>query len=465
MALRALSPLDALDDYRFDAASVVTIFIVLRYGIPSTLVYHPLGAAGTPAGIFSLLMLAAWFIGRLVPWMGLERGYQPIRVGLTVLVMASLVSYLRGVSGPLDAIQWRGVDRALLNLAGWAGVALVTADGIDTRERLDAVIRRIVVLGSFVAMVGMLQFWTGFDLAARIRIPGLSLAAEGGFIGERSIFRRVAGTAAHPIEFGVVMATLLPLAIYVALESPGKRPKLDYVRLCMIAMVIPMTVSRSAILALATGFLCLLFGWRDARRRSALMWAGIGTVAMRLLVPGLIGTIRSLFANLSNDPSISGRTDDYALIGQLVDDNFWIGIGYGTYTVDLFPTLDNQFLLIFIETGYVGVMATILTLLIFGFTARGARRLAIDQRDRELGQVLFASILAMSLTLLTYDGLTFPMAGGTLFLLAGLAGAHWRLMTRAAAERKRVAFLSPPPAPAAPRRKRTSGQRASSTSR
>ena len=38
----------------------------------------------------------------------------------------------------------------------------------------------------------------------------------------------------------------------------------------------------------------------------------VGLMAVLMVVrPGLLGTLRSLFTNLGNDPSIEGRTEDY----------------------------------------------------------------------------------------------------------------------------------------------------------
>ena len=83
----------------------------------------------------------------------------------------------------------------------------------------------------------------------------------------------------------------------------------------LIGTALPMSVSRSAILAVARRLRrASSLGWPARWRLRALLVLPFAVVGMRLLAPGLVGTIRSLFANLVNDPSVTGRTDDYSVV-------------------------------------------------------------------------------------------------------------------------------------------------------
>ena len=67
-------------------------------------------------------------------------------------------------------------------------------------------------------MVAALQFWISLDISPYLReLPGFSLNFDNPGIVDREAFNRVAGTAIHPIELGVVAGMLLPLAIYLAI--------------------------------------------------------------------------------------------------------------------------------------------------------------------------------------------------------------------------------------------------------
>ena len=52
---------------------------------------------------------------------------------------------------------------------------------------------------------------------------------------------------------------------------------------------------------------------------------------------------------------------------------------------------------------------------------------AVTARSRNLGLSISASALGISISFLTFDALGFPMAAGLTMLVAGLAGATWRL--------------------------------------
>ena len=75
-----------------------------------------------------------------------------------------------------------------------------------------------------------------------------------------------------------------------------------------------MSVSRSAVIVVAVSFIVLLLGWPRRWRIRALLIMPFAVVGLRLAVPGLVGTLISLFKNVVNDPSVSGRTNDYGVV-------------------------------------------------------------------------------------------------------------------------------------------------------
>ncbi len=159
----------------------------------------------------------------------------------------------------------------------------------------------------------------------------------------RSVVNRVSSTATHPIEFGVTMAALLPLTLHHSLHARGDGRSLRaWIPTVLICAAIPMSVSRSGILVAAVAVLVLFLGWPRGWRLRALIVLPFAAVGMRLLAPGLLGTIGSLFANLDADPSVSGRTDDYAVILGLFAENPIFGRGLFTFVPRYYRILDNQ---------------------------------------------------------------------------------------------------------------------------
>jgi O-antigen ligase len=314
----------------------------------------------------------------------------------------------------------------LIVLLAYAGVALLASDVLD-RRGLERLVTVLVVLGAIVAVVGILQFTTGINIIGYYSVlPGLTENTEFTAVAQRSAFRRVNGTTSHPIEFSITLCMVLPLAIHRAFCDGVAHRRRQWLAPGLIAAAIPMTLSRSGTLALAVVALVLAAGWRPAQLRRALLVAPLFVIALRLLVPGLLGTVLSLFSNVENDPSIQGRTEDYAAVRGYISSAPWLGRGFGTFVPSQYQLLDNQYLGQLIETGVVGLTALLLLFVVGVSLARGARLRAHDVRTRDLGQALAASLCVPAVSFATFDGFAFPIVSGLTFLLLGCAGALWR---------------------------------------
>ena len=423
---RVRSALPTRSDSSGDALNALTVYLVVIFAIPARLVISPLGAAGTPGTIMGLGFFGWWAMARLVPSLGVARAFSPLRVALALLAGSILCSYAWGSLHSLPGAQRTAADLGLLSIFSLVGIALVAMDMLGSQASVEKLLRRMVIAGAILAGLGVLQFVTGFDIAALVKIPGLRANHALVFIGERSHFRRVAGTASHPIEMGMVLATVLPLALHYAAYTRVHRRRWQLMAL-VIGICIPMTLSRSAILGTIAGFILLFFTWPGKRRAFTIAVAPVFIVVMRIAIPGLVGTISSMFTNLSNDDSIKGRTDDYAVVGKFINQSPWLGRGYGSFIPTDFFVLDNQYLGSLVETGYLGMFVLIGFFLVMYFTARSVRRRFVDEASRDLAQSLAAVAVVVGLGFATFDGLGYPMIDGVLFLAAGCTGALYRL--------------------------------------
>lgn len=411
----------------FDAAAALVGYIVLLVAIPSALVVGPLGAAGTPAGIFGVFLLAWWINERVVARSAVWRTKQPTRARLYGFQIAVLLSYVAGMLRPIYSEEIRSADRGLISVAAWSGVALIAADGIRSRDRLDRVLKTLVVAGAALASVGILQFFTGFDIAQYLKIPGLSSNVGFGLLSERSSFRRVTGTAMHPIEFGVVLTLILPIALHYAFHAKPEHRKRQWLFVGLIAVALPMCVARSAILGAAIVLLLVFPTWSRRAKLRALVILPVGAVLMRLMVPGLLGTIRSLFSNIQNDPSTQGRTADFVAAGHYISLDPIFGRGYSTFLPDIYRTLDDAYLGILIEAGLVGLLALLALFVGAMLQVRYFGPLRPSAVEKSLAHALCTSIAVALVTFVTFDALGFRMCAGVTFLLLGCCGAQWRL--------------------------------------
>jgi polysaccharide biosynthesis protein PslJ len=420
-----------------DAATVLIVYVILLVALPAQLVFKPLGAVGTPAMLVGLLSLLWWANAGLVPGLRLQTRFQPVRIAVLLLVATVLASYANAALRPEDPLLVRSADRGLIAIAGWSGVALLAADGILTRERLDAVLRCLVLATGFLASLGIAQFFTGFDLGPIFQqIPGLQPNTSLTFVLQRSAFHRVSGTALHPIEFGVILAMVLPLAAHYAMRARPGRRLLHWGVVVLIGLGIPLSVSRSAFLGVAAAGVMLMISWSWRQRAATLAIAGGFLVLFSAAVPHLLGSIYNLTINAGTDPSITHRTNDYSLVGTFISQQPIFGQGFNTFVPSRFFLLDNQYLGALIEIGIVGTLVLIVFILTALFTARGARLRSQDEVTRELAQALASSAAVALVTFAAFDALGFFMVTGIMFLIFGCCGALWRLVQEPQAARE-----------------------------
>lgn len=410
---------------KIDATTMVTVYLILLFGMSARFVVGPIGAAGTPAILVGVGISGLYVLGRVSA--SLDNAWQPIRPAIVAYVWLMTLSYVLAFLRPLTALEVTGSTREMIRLVAYAGIALLLADAIKSRSRLDAVIRRVVAGGAVLAFIGLFEFATGFNLANILRLPGLNNSHEIAAV-TRSIFNRPSATALHPIEFSVVLAALLPLALHVAVFSRrGSRRVLSWVGVALIAGGVPLSISRSGVVGLALGipFLSLVWPWRW--RINGLV-AGLGFMTvMYAAVPGLLGTIRGLFQNTGTDLSVQARIERIPRFLEF----FWeypvFGHGYGTFSIEDYLLLDNQYMVSLIEVGTLGVLAFVALVLTGISIARGVRHHAPDYESRHLGQSIAAALLVLLVTASTFDAFFYHIFVSIMFVLLGCAGALWRL--------------------------------------
>ncbi|MFI8304452.1 O-antigen ligase family protein [Streptomyces sp. NPDC085927] len=420
-----------------DATAVLTVYLVLAFFIPSNLALPALGGVGTPANVFALLGLlwyvATWLGGRVLP----APGTRPVRVVMCLLGVAVLAAYLADALRGSSHQEILGADRGLIGFLVWVSLVVLVSAGVQERGRLDVLMRRMVVMGSVVAAIGFYDFFAATNIADSLRVPGLRTSVAQVSVMDRGSFTRPRSTTAQPLEFGGMLAILLPFAIQQAFD-PVRR-HLHVLRrwgpVLLIGGALPLTVSRTSIIGLLLVALVMVPRWKPARR-----WAAIGVMTasvavFKVIVPGLIGTITALFASfLSNsDSSTQARTVKYSAIVPYLEEHPLFGRGFGTFTPDLYFFTDNQYMLTVAEMGLLGA-AALLALFITGIHHGGAvRRLARTEADRELGQAFFASSLVALVISATFDSLSFPMFAGIFFLILGAGGSCLGFVRREAA--------------------------------
>jgi O-antigen ligase len=420
---------------RSHAVLLLQLFALTAMVIPSDTVISAIGAAGYPASLVGMFAFAAFIAATLLGLHNPLEHRHPVRSVLCLLWIAALASYVVMDRRVLTVTEQASADRLLMQLAVITGIALVAAECLGSLRELRRVLRALCWGGAICGVVAALQFWLTIDLAPLLRaLPGFSLNFDNPAIIDRAALNRVAGTAIHPIELGVVAGMLLPLAIYLGISDTDRSVRRRWAPVALIGLAVPISVSRSAVLALVLALTVLVVLMPAPQRLAALCIMPFGLVAVFMSAPGLIGTLASFFGAGSKDPSVATRLGDYPLVERLVQEAPWFGHGGGTYIVDnALDILDNQYLKTAIELGLVGVVALVAYFLVPVIAALVARARSRDPELRLLCAALAGTALAAGASSLLFDSLSFPMFANVHALVIGLIGAAWQLAARAEA--------------------------------
>lgn len=407
---------------------LLVVFLCLQFLIPARLVIGGLGSVGRPSVAVGILLAFLWVVSVRGPGR-LPAGRQPVRWLIGGYLAVQLVGYAVGYDRLLPQLEANSADRWLIFNVAMVGIALAVTDGLVTRRHLDLLLRTLVGLAAVMAFVGTLQFLRIVDLTRYIRIPGLRANRDLIGVGARGDgdFARVAGTANHYIEFGVVLALVLPIALHYAFYAPRGRRMPQWLCVALIASAIPLSISRSAILTVAVsmGLLAAVWPWR---RRYNVLVIGLGGLAVFHVVNrGVLGTIRSLFTNMDNDPSIQNRIADQEFVQRMFAERPWLGRGAGTVMPERYILLDNQIYGTLVASGILGLAALVALFLVPYFLARSVRLRAGSEEARHLGQALAAVMPAGLLASATFDSFSFATFVGVTFVVVGAIGALWRL--------------------------------------
>jgi len=415
---------DATGAHRRDALTAVTVYLVLLLAVPSTLTVAALGSVGRPSLLWGLLCLLWW------GWAQLQRvevdtRHSVVRRALLVLVLAVLVSYslaqFRGIPGP----EQSPADAALLRLASWSGVTLVTIEAVTSAADLATLARRWVIAGAAIAALGLAQFVTGQSLLPTIDIPGFSNDAVAAGIQTRGGLTRSAATATHPLEYATVLAGTAPLAVALGLGGAW-RPVVRWIPATLVVLAAVVAVSRSAVLGVAAGLALLVPTWPHRVRVAALAATVPLLGSIYVVAPGVLGTVGSLFTGVEDDPSAASRTNAYGTAASIARHHLWVGRALGTFLPE-YQILDNQYLQLLIEIGVVGLLAFLLLIGWAAVSAHRSRRGARTWADSQLVIAVSASTVAVALLYAFFDALSFPMAAGTLMVFLGLCGGAARV--------------------------------------
>ncbi|MCP2338073.1 O-antigen ligase [Actinomadura rupiterrae] len=407
------------------------LFALATLIVPARLVVKGTGISLTPADLVALGMGLTWLAAQFVTNSGVAKGRTAARTVASFYVAAMFACYGGANSGYLPADERNLLDHSLVLSVAFAGATLAVCDGVRTLDRLNMLLKWVVVGGTGAAFVGALQYLFMFDLTKYMVVPVLRYTSgDNPTIIPRGGQLRVAATTGHPIEFGIVCTMVLPLAIHYALRArrAGTRSWPWWGSALLLLSGMLFSVSRSGVLTLLAIGLVLLAGWPPRMRTRALVVVAACSLAVLMIAGGLVRAIYNLFANAQADTSITARQHRYGQAAMEISKHPIFGRGDGTWHFPVYNAFDNQYIMSMVETGVLGTTALVLLFLGGIYSSLRARGKAFSDPDtRDLALSVTASLAAPLVGAVTFDLLSFATITGLTFLMVGAAGALLRI--------------------------------------
>jgi O-antigen ligase len=311
--------------------------------------------------------------------------------------------------------------RALINLVANVGVALYILSRVRTTRQRNIVLGCLGIGLAFACLVGLLQSLTDIDLRFFFQPEGFVANTDELEMGERWGATRVMGTSQHAIEFSLLAAITVPLAIYFARNATKWPVRLAAMLTCGVALAaMPAAISRTGLIALAAAVLVYMWSFKLRHLVVGVVVGGLALGAYILTFPNITNALYNTIVNSEQDPSVLSRTADYALVSTSFHAHPIFGLGLGGTPPAQFGYLDNEWLQAVVQGGIVGITAMIVLAggALFGIAA--ALRVATTQSERNQAYTLGSMIVASLVCTYTFDLFNFQQAVRIFFIVFAL---------------------------------------------
>ena len=191
--------------------------------------------------------------------------------------------------------------------------------------------------------------------------------------------------------------------------------------LAMVAFIVPMSLSRSATLAICIVLVFFLYAynWKVALLGTLVLLGSFSTILSylqnTLIGKGLASRIE---AGIQRGDIASGRFDIWTETTELISKAPLLGYKFGYFSEhSMFGTAHNQFLEISFKAGLVGF---IIYFGFIGFILLRAREIFILHRlPRPFRRAIMGAVVALFVTAVTQPIMNYSVMGNIIFLLSG----------------------------------------------
>jgi len=291
----------------------------------------------------AIFSLSAFVIGRLRR--GLRITIWPLELKMLVVLIALSVAFLPVATAPGDS--YNVLSDPFLKVVT---IFVLMINLIDTRERLIAVLKVIVVVGAFMALAAVRSYLGGEFTPKSTRIAGM-----------------VSGLFGNPNDLATSLDLLIPFAVGLALMNQGGKRFLF--ALCGVALTagVVVTFSRGGFLGLLA--IAAFFAWKLGRVRRGLttLFLASTIVVFAVAVPASYGDRLGSIFNVDQDAtgSAQARLDLLVRASEVAASHAIVGVGLGNFHIFSIgeQKAHNSYLEIAAELGFLGLAAYLVILI------------------------------------------------------------------------------------------------------
>ena len=261
-----------------------------------------------------------------------------------------------------------------------------------------------------------------------------------GTLSVRGAAVRSQGAAQFALEYGWVLAMLLPLTVAATIRwSQGREPWRKAALLLPIAAFVAMVFSggRSAVIAAAVATLLFLVVTGGDRR--LLRWLGVVAVVAVLVALFDPSLVTSPFAAGSAADPASVRLERLPFLFSLVVHRPFTGLGFNGVS-NVFGGVDNGYALMYATIGVVGVTAWIALMVTAMATTARALRSPRGTDTRNVGAACLIGVVAVAFAMATYDLVSTLQSQWALVFLAAVGVAAAETVPRPERVRRRWGY-------------------------
>ena len=314
---------------------------------------------------------------------------------LAIKKIALLASYLLFFVVVASAVRPREVPRYA---AFMVGLSLITAVGAILEYRLR---------------INPFYSWTAHVLP--VEFPGDMFSRDS--LGRLTVY----GPTSQPLELATILGMMVPFAFVGALESKGRKRLLYALAIGVLLAGAMATVRKTSVMAPAAGILVLIaYRPRAVVRRLVPLGLMLGFI-IHFTSPGAIGSIFDQLnpTNFNSALTTKDRTSDYDAITPDITSHLLIGRGFQSYDGNKYRILDNEYLVLILGVGFIGLAAYI-SIFVATLSAAHPTIRGPDPVRARYALAAAGSVGVMAAATLLFDNLSFPHVPYLFFFIAGL---------------------------------------------